>query len=134
MVKKLQGHQKMIVWQNIDRLDIIVQEVLRCIPKYEFKIRRQIDEASDSIGANFVEGYYSGSLAEYIRFNRYGKRSLGELRERVRRTVRKGYVSSTLFVKFEDCAIKTMYLFDRLIRSLENKLKEESRQKFKETS
>jgi hypothetical protein len=54
MDKKLQGHQKMIVWQNIDRLDIIVQEVLRCIPKYEFKMRSQIDAASDSVGSNFV--------------------------------------------------------------------------------
>ena len=128
MEKKLQGHQKMIIWQNIDKLDIVVQNILRSIPKREFKMRSQIDNASDSIGANFVEGYYSGSLAEYIRFNRYGKRSLGELRERVRRTVRKGYTSETQFEEFEDWAIKTMYLFDRLIRSLENKLTENGKQ------
>jgi len=128
MDTKLRGHQKMIIWQNIDKLDIIVQEILRCIPKHEFKMRSQIDNASDSVGSNFVEGYYSGSLAEYIRFNRYGKRSLGELRERVRRTLRKGYILSTLFERFEDCAIKTMYLFDRLIRSLEDKLSEEGKE------
>jgi len=63
----LRGHQKMIIWQNIDKLDIIVQEVLHYIPKREFKMRSQIDNASDSVGSNFVEGYYSGSLAEYIR-------------------------------------------------------------------
>lgn len=121
MEKKLQGHQKMIIWQNTDKLDIIVQDILRSIPKREFKLRSQIDSASDSVGANFVEGYYSGSLAEYIRFNRYGKRSLGELRERVRRTLRKGYILNSQFDAFEDCAIKTMYLFDRLIHSLEDK-------------
>jgi four helix bundle protein len=54
----------MIVWQNIDRLDILVQRILKYIPKHEFKMRSQIDNASDSVGANFVEGYYSGSLAE----------------------------------------------------------------------
>jgi len=128
MEKKLQGHQKMIIWQNIDKLDMIVQNILRAIPRREFKMRSQIDNASDSIGANFVEGYYSGSLAEYIRFNRYGKRSLGELRERVRRTVRKGYILDAQFEEFEDWAIKTMYLFDRLIRSLENKLIENDKQ------
>lgn len=122
----------MIVWQMADKLDVIVQEILCCIPKREFKLRSQINNASDSVGSNFVEGYYSGSLAEYIRFNRYGKRSLAELLERVRRTLRKGYILPILFERFEDCAIKTMYLFDRLIRSLENKLskeKEESKQK-----
>lgn len=130
--RKPHGHKKMIIWQNIDRLDIIVQEILQHIPKREFKMRSQIDNASDSVGSNFVEGYYSGSLAEYIRFNLYSKRSLGELQERVRRTLRKGYILPTLFEKFEDCAIKTMYLFDRLIRSLENKLNEEKRGKTKQ--
>lgn len=84
------GHERMVVWQNADRLDILVQKFLRKIPRYEFKLRSQIDGASDSIGANFVEGYYSGSLGEYLRFLRYSKRSLGELHERVRRVLRSG--------------------------------------------
>ncbi|RKX71842.1 hypothetical protein DRP53_00170 [candidate division WOR-3 bacterium] len=90
---KLRGHEKMIVWQNIDKLDIIVQKILKRIPKHEFRMKSQIDNASDSIGANFVEGYYSGSLGEYLRFLHYSKRSIGELRERVRRIKRKGYIT-----------------------------------------
>jgi four helix bundle protein len=90
------GHRKMVVWQNIDRIDILVQDILKRIPRTEFKLRSQIDNASDSVGANFVEGYYSGSLAEYLRFLRYSKRSLAELQERVRRTWRKGYVKENL--------------------------------------
>ncbi len=82
----------MIVWQNADRLDILVQQILKKIPKHEFKLREQIDSASDSIGANFVEGFYSGAIGEYIRFLKYARRSLGELQERVRRALRKGYV------------------------------------------
>jgi four helix bundle protein len=111
----------MVVWQNIDKLDILVQKILKKIPRYEMKTRSQIDNASDSIGANFVEGYYSGSLREYLKFLRYSKRSLGELRERVRRVKRKGYIVNGLYDEFDDCAIKTMYLIDRLMRSLENK-------------
>jgi four helix bundle protein len=60
-------HRKMRVWQNLDKLDILVQKILKKIPKTEFKLRSQIDNASDSTGANFVEGYYSGSLSEYMR-------------------------------------------------------------------
>lgn len=104
------GHRKMRVWQNIDKLDILVQKILKKIPKHEFKLRSQIDNASDSTGANFVEGYYSGSLAEYIRFCRYSKRSLAELQERVRRTFRKGYIEEGEFNEFDDLAIKTNVL------------------------
>ncbi len=115
------GHRQMIVWQNADRLDVLVQKILAKIPKHEFDMRSQIDSCSDSIGANFVEGYYSGALGEYIRFCGYGKRSLGELQERVRRVQRKGFINQNEYAEFDDLAIKTMYLFDRLIASLEKK-------------
>lgn len=113
-----QSHEKMIVWQMADKLDMIVQDILKEIPKNEFKVRSQIDSASDSIGSNFVEGYYSGSLGDYIRFCRYSRRSCAELQERVRRALRKGYINEEMFKKFNECAIKTGYLYDRLIQSL----------------
>ena len=116
---KRADHKKMIIWQNIDKLDIIVQDILKHIPKNEYKTRSQIDNASDSIGSNFVEGYYSDSLGEYIRFEKYAKRSLAELQERIRRILRKGYINQKIYDEFDDLAIKTMYLFDRLITSLE---------------
>jgi four helix bundle protein len=68
-----------------------------------------------------VEGYYSGALGEYIRFVKYAKRSLGELQERIRRVLRKGYIGQNEYAEFDDLAIKTMYLIDRLLKSLENK-------------
>ncbi|UCD04948.1 MAG: four helix bundle protein [candidate division WOR-3 bacterium] len=119
--RKPRGHEKMVVWQNIDRLDIMVQKILKYIPKNQYKMRSQIDSASDSIGANFVEGYYSGALGEYIRFLYYSKRSLGELKERVRRVRRKGYIEDDVYSDFDDLSIRTMYLLDRLIGSLKNK-------------
>ncbi len=121
------GHRQMVVWQNADRLDMLVQKILAKIPSHEFQTRSQIDTASDSISANFVEGYYSGALGEYIRFTKYGKRSLAELQDRVRRVLRKGYISQPEFDEFDDLAIKTMYLFDRLIRSLEAKRENEEK-------
>lgn len=120
-----QSHEKMIVWQMADKLDILTQEVLKQIPRNEFKSRSQIDNASDSISSNFVEGYYSGSLGDYIRFCRYARRSCAELQDRVRRMFRKEFINEELFNKFNECAIKTGYLFDRLIKSLINKKNKE---------
>ena len=129
--RKPRGHEKMVVWQNIDRLDIMVQKILKYIPKNQYKMRSQIDNASDSIGANFVEGYYSGALGEYIRFLYYSKRSLGELKERVRRVNRKGYIDDDVYSDFDDLSTRTMYLLDRLIGSLKNKriLKQKSKRR-----
>lgn len=116
------GHEKMIVWQMADKLDEFVQkQVLPTIPRQQYKTISQIDNASDSIGANFVEGYYSGSIGDYIRFLRYSKRSCGELMERVRRCLRKQYITQTTWDKFHELSGKTMYLFNRLISSLETK-------------
>ncbi len=121
-------HKNMIVWQMADKLDKYIQKViLKKIPRYEYKIRTQIDSASDSISANFVEGYYSGSLNEYIRFCKYSRRSIGELHDRVERTLRKEYIAQDEFNKFEDISIKTGFLFDRLLNSLNNKKEREEK-------
>jgi len=120
--EKVTGHKKIIYWQNIDKLDILVQKILNEIPFNEYKLRSQIDNASDSVEANFVEGYYSGSTGEYLRFLRYSRRSLAELQARVRRVYRKKYILDNLFFDFEDLAIKTGYLGDRLIYAIERKL------------
>ena len=117
------GHTKMIVYQNIDKIDIIVQQrILPNVPRYNKTLREQVDTASDSVGANFVEGYYSGSISEYLRFLRYSKRSLGELQERIRRCLRKKYICKNIYIEFENLVNQTMYLFNRLMTSLENKL------------
>lgn len=116
------GHKKMRVWQNSDRLNWMIQKVaLKKIPRTEFNLRDQIDRAADSICANFVEGYYSGSLSEYLRFLRYGKRSLGELIDWVRRAYFKGFILVNEYEDFEKLGGQTLYLFHRLIASLEKK-------------
>ena len=117
------GHKKMIIWQNIDRIDSFVNEmILPEIHSYKRWLRNQIESALDSVGANFVEGYYSGSIREYLRFIRYSKRSLAELRDRIERCVKKKIISEELFGSFEKLACQTLYLYGRLINALERKL------------
>ena len=118
----LGNHEKLIAWKMANELDLIVQDVLKQIPKNEFKMRSQIDSASDSVGSNIVEGYYSGSTKEFIRFLRYSRRSCGEVQERVRRVHRKSLISEKLFEKANVHSIKTGYIIDRLILSLQKKL------------
>jgi len=116
------NHEKLIAWQMADKLDEIVQEILKSVPRNEFVIRRQLDSASDSVGSNIVEGYYSGTIPEFIRFLRYARRSCGEVQERIMRIKRKGLLNEDLHKKFKPHCIKTGYIIDRLISSLCDKI------------
>ncbi len=117
------GHRKMIVWQNIDKLEAMVYTIILIkIPKNLFSLRDQIERSLNSVGANFVEGYYSGSLKEYIRFLGYSKRSLAELQDWIRRCWYKRLISDKEYNDFDNLAIKTLYLLNRLIQALKQNL------------
>lgn len=116
------GHRKMIVWRNIDRLEATIYRIiLPKISKNLFNLRDQIERATSSIGANFIEGYYSGSIREYVKFLGYSKRSLAELQDWIRRSWHKRLVSDKEYNETDDLIIKTMYLLNRLIQSLKRK-------------
>lgn len=121
MAEEKYGHRKMVVWQNIDQLCPIVNRLVDKIPKWHYKLAQQIEAAIDSVGSNFVEGYYCGSILDYLRFLRYAKRSLAEVQERVRRSYLRDYFQQHDYLIFDDLAIRTMYLFDRLIYALDKK-------------
>ena len=116
------GHRKMIVWKNIDEIERMVQQkILKALPRSQYNMLDQIDRACDSVGANFIEGYYSGSIKEYIRFLKYSKRSLAELQGWVHRGYNKTIIEKELSDCFEVLAIRTMYLLNRLINALKIK-------------
>jgi len=125
--RNLYGHRKMIVWQNLDKIEVIIQkEILKSIPRNCFSLIDQIDRASSSCVANFIEGDYSGSIKEYLRFLGYSKRSLAELQDWIRRCHYKGFISREVYENFDDLSIKTFYLQNRLISSLKNKISKPS--------
>ncbi len=112
-------HTKMVVWQNLDKIEEMVNKgILPKIPRNNFSLLDQIDRACSSSVANFIEGYYSSFVNEYIRFLKYSKRSLAELMDWVRRCYHKTIISKETYEGFHDISIKTLYLLNRLIYSL----------------
>jgi len=116
-------HMRIRVWQNADQLDYVIQKLIKKVPRFQYRLVQQIDRASNSVLANFVEGYYSCSTKEYIRFTRYSKRSLGEVMEHLRGFFRRNYINQREYDETISLCWRTMYLIDRLLRSLEKKLK-----------
>ena len=117
------GHKKLVVWKNIEELtNIVCSRILPMVPKTKFKLRDQIERAASSIGANLIEGYYSGSTKEFIRFLRYSRRSLSELGYWLNFCCKIKLISESLFDSSDDLLIRTGYLLDRLTQSLRRKL------------
>jgi len=115
----MHGHKKYVVWNNILELQSTLnKEILPKIPKTKFKLKDQIERAVGSSGANFIEGYYSDSTKEFVRFSRYSRRSLAELEYWVNSCFEKGYIEMDLHKNTEDLIIRTGCLVDRLILSL----------------
>jgi len=118
----MRGHMKMRIWQNADKLDSLIQKLVKKVPRFQYRLVQQIDRASNSVLANFVEGYYSCSTKEYIRFTRYSKRSLGEVMEHLKGFLRRQYISQSEYDLSITLCWRTMYLIDRLLTSLSKKL------------
>jgi four helix bundle protein len=117
------GHRKMIVWQNLDAIEMMIQrKILPLIPKNQFNIIDQMDRACSSSVANFIEGFYSGSIKEYLRFLGYSRRSLAELQDWVRRGYIKQFIPENIYLDFDDLLLKTHYLINRLIFALKRKI------------
>ena len=122
----MEKHKRLVTWKNIEELDQIVHlRIISDIRKTDFKLRDQIERATTSIGANFVEGYYSGSTKEFIRFLGYSRRSLAELGFWIAYCRTKRYISDELNASANDLVIRTGYLIDRLIFSLKLKIEKQ---------
>ncbi|HVN67821.1 MAG TPA: four helix bundle protein [Candidatus Sulfotelmatobacter sp.] len=120
--KKFYGHRKMRVWQNLDKIEYLVRnKILPLIPKNKYSLIDQIDRSCGSSMANFIEGYYSGSLKEYLRFLSYSRRSTAELQDWVRRSHYDGFIKQAEYLEFDDLAIKTVFLINRLVYALKKK-------------
>ena len=117
------GHKRLILWKNVEEInEVIYYRLLSLIPKTQFKLRDQIDRATSSIGANLVEGYYSGSTKEFIKFLGYSRRSLAELEFWINHCKIKGYITVSLCSSIKDLVIRTCYLTDKLIKGLKRKI------------
>jgi four helix bundle protein len=116
------GHKKMIIWHNLEIIsERVFEKIVPAIPRRHFALRDQIERSTTSIGANFIEGYYSGSTREFIRFLGYSRRSLAELEFWISHCIKRKYICGSVFDSLTDMLIKTGYLIDRLILSLKKR-------------
>lgn len=114
------GYKKLIVWQNAYKLRRLVYETTKNFPKPEIRRVSQMRDSSRSIKQNIQEGYMK-TLPGYINYLNIAQGSLLELRGDIEDCFDDGLIDRDLFLKINELAGKTEYLFKRLIQSLISK-------------
>lgn len=114
------GYKKLIVWQNAYNLRRLIYKTTQQFPKSEMRRVSQMRDSSRSIKQNIQEGYMK-TLPAYINHLNIAQGSLLELRGDIEDCFDDGLIDKEMFLKIDELAGKTEYLFKRLIQSLVRK-------------
>jgi len=118
-------YKKLIVWQNARILRKKIYDITRGFSKSEYRRVSQMNDAARSVKQNIQEGY-GQTLPKYINALRnIAKPSLSELRGDIDDCYEDNLISESEFKDLDSLCCKTDYLFMKLIRSLENRRKEQ---------
>lgn len=83
-MKKIESFHDLEVWQGAKKVAIEVITMCKEKPlKNEFGLRDQIIRSAFSIASNIAEGYEYSNNNDFVRFLRYSKGSVGELRSQL---------------------------------------------------
>lgn len=81
---RIERFEDMEIWQNSVKLATDIFKITKNKSmQYDFGVVGQIRRSSFSISSNIAEGFEYNNNAQFIRFLRYAKGSVGELRSQI---------------------------------------------------
>lgn len=117
------GYMRLEVWREALDLFASVQSSLYRSEKLDFKLRGQMLDSAQSIGANIAEGYCRKSINEYRQFLNVALGSAGETLTRMIGLDRTGYISHEDFEELDRSHYSVENKLIALIRALQAKRK-----------
>jgi len=89
-----QGYKFLIQWSNAVLLRILIRKLTDTLPKSEYRMKTQVDDAARSVVANIEEGYKRAGTKEYIQFISYSQGSLEEVKGDIERLMQDKFLAS----------------------------------------
>jgi four helix bundle protein len=120
------GFRRLIAWQKGDDLFTAVYQLANSIPKRDWWIRSQMLLAARSVTSNIAEGHRRGTVRDYVRFLEISISSLNEVQNDLHILKRNAIVSPGLVDSIMPLRIETARVLTGLLRSMRNKLPNES--------
>jgi len=88
------GYIHLIAWSNAQLLRIFVRCFTSSLPKSEYRLKTQLDDAARSTIANIEEGFRRPTTMEYVTFLGYSQASLTEVKGDIQRSLQDGFLTS----------------------------------------
>jgi len=88
------GYIFLVAWSNASLLRILIKKYTNILPKSEFRLKAQVDDAARSTVANIEEGFARQTTSEYINFLGYSRASLIEVKGDIQRSYQDGFLKS----------------------------------------
>jgi four helix bundle protein len=121
------AHKKLSMWQESMQLVVDLYHTTSTFPKSElFSLTNQVRRSAASIPANISEGAARGKPKEFIRYLRIFHGSLSELDTHIDLAYRLNYLDGDTFLNINIKMKKISAQISGLIRSLEQKIKNQS--------
>lgn len=79
------GYIFLVAWSNAELLRILVRLFTSSLPKSEYRLTNQLNDAARSVIANIEEGYRRPTTSEYMTFLGYSEASLTEVKGDIER-------------------------------------------------
>ena len=112
---------QLIAWQLADALRVAILELTHKEPfARDWKFRRQVEDASDSVCRNIAEGFGSDRHKHFAWYLRVSRSSLNELRDALRSVLLKGYATPADLAAVHSLIRRLQPCLNKLIRYLDS--------------
>lgn len=88
------GYIFLVAWSNASLLRVLVRKYTSGLPKSEYRLVNQLNDAARSVVANIEEGFARPTTAEYLTFLGYSQASLVEVKGDIQRCLQDGFIKS----------------------------------------
>lgn len=92
--KDPEGYKYLGVWQNTSLLRVLIRVFTKSLPRNEYRLKAQLDDAARSVKRNIEEGYKRPTTSEYLQFLGYSQASLEEVKGDIRDAKTDGFLKS----------------------------------------
>ncbi len=98
-----EGYQRLGAWQNAALLRVLIRVFTKgCLPKSEYRLKAQLDDAARSVKRNIEEGWKRPTTKEYLTFLGYSQASLEEVKGDIRDAKTDGFLPSRPLTTLKD--------------------------------
>ncbi|HKB88114.1 MAG TPA: four helix bundle protein [Patescibacteria group bacterium] len=112
------GYIFLVAWSNASLLRVLIREYTNTLPKLEYRLKAQLDDAARSTVANIEEGFARQTTSEYINFLGYSRASLVEVKGDIQRSYQDEFLKSIPGSNLKDLEIDLVKWHEALKKSV----------------